>query len=69
MSVIGLSLLSYNNQLKNNIALRNKLTGIIIAKWHEKGIDSVNPPYIPSVSDYLEECHVKLPKTKVNIEP
>ena len=69
MSVIGVTLLGNNNKLKNNIALRNKIASILDSKWHEKGIDTINPPYIPSISDYLEECHVKLPKSKVNIEP
>ena len=54
MSTIGVSFLSYNGKLKNNISLRNKIASILVSKWQEKGIDTINPPYISSVSDYLE---------------
>lgn len=29
----------------------------------------MNPPYYPAFSDYLEECHVKMPTPQVVIEP
>lgn len=69
MSVIGLSLVSFNGRMSNNLSLRNKTVDVLIQKWHEKEIEKINPPYIPTISDHLEECHVKLPKIKIRIEP
>jgi hypothetical protein len=42
---------------------------MMISKWQEQDIEKINPPFNPAYSDYLEECHVKLPKNKVVIEP
>jgi hypothetical protein len=67
--LIGINILCYNGKLSKNIALRNKICDLLITKWHECDINKINPPYNQSFSDYLEECHVKLPQKKVNIEP
>ena len=69
MSIIGVSLIQYNGKLSKNIGLRNKVHEVIISKWQEHDISSINPPFNTAFTDYLEECHVKLPKKKVNIEP
>ena len=42
---------------------------MIISKWQEHDISSINPPFYTAFTDYLEECHVKLPRKKVVIEP
>lgn len=67
MSVIGVSFIHFNGKLSGNIGLRNKIFELIVNKWQEQDISRINPPFNPAYSDYLEECHVKLPKTKVNI--
>ena len=69
MSVIGLSILCFNGKMMNNGALRNKTVDLLISKWQEKNIKKINPPFVQSLSDHLEECHVKLPKAKVTIQP
>lgn len=69
MSVIGVTVICYNKKFENNIALRNKTVDILFAKWQEAGIYNINPPVIPSVSDHLEQCHVKLRSKKINIYP
>ena len=69
MGVMAITIMSFNGKFKNNGALRNKTADNIISKWHESGINSINPPFIPSFSDHLEQCHVKLPKTVINIYP
>jgi hypothetical protein len=53
MSVIGLTLLHCQGKLSSSIPLRNKVTDLIISKWHEHDISSLNPPYYPAYSDYL----------------
>lgn len=53
MSVIGLSVLSFNGRMSNNLSLRNKTIDVLIQKWQESGIQKINPPYIPTVSDHL----------------
>jgi len=67
--VIGVTLISFNGKLSNNVGLRNKVYELIVNKWQESDFDSINPPFNPSFSDYLEECHVKMPKSKQSIEP
>ena len=69
ISVIGLSFIHYNGKLAGNIALRSKVADIILSKWQDHDISAINPPFNPAYTDYLEECHVKLPKSKVVIEP
>jgi hypothetical protein len=41
----------------------------MLTKWQEQGINLINPPFNSAYSDYLEECHVKLPRNKISIEP
>jgi len=53
MSVIGLSLVSFNGRMSKNLSLRNKTIDVLIQKWQESGIDKINPPYISTVSDHL----------------
>lgn len=38
MSVIGLSVLSFNGRMSNNLSLRNKTIDVLIQKWQEFGI-------------------------------
>lgn len=70
MSVVGVTLICFNgSKLSNNIGLRKKVQDLIISKWGEYGIETINPPFNTAYSDYLEQCHVKIPKNKVVIEP
>jgi len=62
--VVGLTILSYNGVLENNLTLRNKLINLIIAKWHSSGIELINPPYTHNIANYLSESSIKLPVTK-----
>jgi hypothetical protein len=64
MSVVGLTMLSYNGVLENNLTLRSKLVNLIIGKWHFSGIDLINPPYTHNIANYLSESSIKLPSTK-----
>jgi hypothetical protein len=57
-------MLSLNNVLEKNIGLRNKIANMIIIKWEEVGIESINPPFIKSLINYLAECNVKMPISK-----
>jgi hypothetical protein len=59
----------YNGKFENNASMRNKTLDIIFTKWQEAGISNINPPFIPSISDHLEQCHVKLRNKKINIYP
>lgn len=69
LSIIGISFLRFNGKLANNIALRNRVQDIMIGKWQEQNFHSINPPFCTSYTDYLEECHVKLPKNTIIIAP
>jgi hypothetical protein len=68
MSIIGVTFIHFSGKL-SNIGLRNKVHDMMISKWQEQDINKINPPFNPSYSDYLEECHVKLPKNKISVEP
>ena len=69
LSVIGISFLHFNGKLANNIALRSRVQDLMINKWQEQDLHTINPPFNTAYTDYLEECHVKLPRSKVTIEP
>jgi hypothetical protein len=53
MSVIGLSFVSFNGRMANNLSLRSKTVDVLIQKWQESGTDKINPPYISTISDNL----------------
>ena len=67
LSLVGLTFLHFNGKLAANIGLRNKVHDLIISKWQEHDLSSINPPFYPAFTDYLEQCHVKMPRTKVSI--
>lgn len=68
MSIVGLTILSYNNVLSNNLALRQKIVNLLTTKWQQSGIELINPPYTHTLANYLHESSIKLPATKQQSE-
>jgi hypothetical protein len=68
LSVFGVTFLSFNGVLDNNLSLRSRLVSLLIAKWQQAGIHLVNPPYSQSIANYLSEASIRMPSTKQQAE-
>ena len=68
MSVIGATYVSFNGVLDKNIPLRNKVVGIMSAKFQEYGMDLINLPFDKNIANYVSEATIRMPVYKQSIE-
>lgn len=60
--------MTYGNTRKTfekNVVLKSKILNNMISKWSESNIDTIDPPFIEKIANFISEKNMKMPMCRV----
>ena len=50
---------------EKNLVLKAKTLNNLTAKWAESNIDSIDPPFVDKIANFISEKNMKMPLSRV----